>query len=63
MNTLLKRKADQSIRNKDGQTALHWAAMKGHVEILQMLLHHGGKVNCRDKVRASGIGILMVSHT
>jgi ankyrin repeat protein len=30
-----------NAHNKSGNTALHWAALNGHVEVLLLLLQHG----------------------
>jgi ankyrin repeat protein len=35
--------------DKDGRTALHWAALKGHTEIVKILLGKGAEVNFADK--------------
>lgn len=32
---------DVNARGKDGQTLLHWAAQRGHVEAIEMLLQYG----------------------
>lgn len=34
-------------RGRCGHTPLHEAVSKGHSEVLELLLHHGGDVNCR----------------
>ena len=36
-----------SHRGRSGYTPLHEAVSKGHSEVLELLLHHGGDVNCR----------------
>jgi ankyrin repeat protein len=35
---------------KDGKTALMWAAMNGHANIVRLLLDNGAVVSLRDKV-------------
>lgn len=35
-------------KNKDGQTAVHLASMKGKDDILRKLIEHGASVNMRD---------------
>ncbi|KZV62943.1 ankyrin [Peniophora sp. CONT] len=40
--------AQCSTRNKDGQTALHYAARQGHSEICRVLLDHVALVDATD---------------
>lgn len=42
-----------------------WAAGRGHAEIVHLLLQHGAKVNCSDKVTKSGrmLFIVLLSYT
>lgn len=42
--------ADVNVKNNGGRTALHYAASKGWLEIAQLLLTHGAKINITDKV-------------
>ena len=35
---------------QDGETALHWAALRGHVEVVKMLVKYGAAVDIRNKV-------------
>ena len=35
---------------QDGETALHQAALKGHVEVVKMLVKYGAAVNISNKV-------------
>lgn len=42
--------ADVNVKNNGGRTALHYAASKGWLEIAQLLLTHGAKINVTDKV-------------
>ena len=41
VRAMLKAGADVNAAQGDGMTALHWAAMKGHAELAQMLLYAG----------------------
>ncbi len=41
VRAMLKTGADVNAAQGDGMTALHWAAMKGHAELAQMLLYAG----------------------
>ena len=38
------------IMLQDGMGALSWAAFKGHIDIIKLLVKHGGAVDIRDKV-------------
>lgn len=42
--------ADVNLKNGGGRSALHYAASKGWLEIAQILISHGAKVNLKDKV-------------
>lgn len=44
---LLNNKADVSAKDKDGFTALHWAAARGYEAIVQDLLAHGANIEER----------------
>ena len=37
------------MQNDVGRTALHWAAMRGHVEIVNLLLQNGADKNIKNK--------------
>eukprot|EP01032_Pedospumella_encystans_P016176 gene16176-18464_t len=45
---LLDRGAKPSQRNQDGETALSWAAAKGHTAVVSALLNVGADVNTKD---------------
>jgi len=55
-------------RNCNGQTSLHYAASKNHVEIARMLLENGADVNAQDKYgnsplhRASALGHMNITQ-
>ena len=38
--------------SQGGMTALHYAAMSGHVAAMELLLAHGADPNAKDRVRA-----------
>ena len=44
---------DRSAQN--GQTALHWAALRGREACVQLLLDKGADPNARDQVRLSKV--------
>jgi len=37
-------RADVNAAEKDGWTALHWAAMEGHTDVVRLLLQNGANV-------------------
>ncbi len=41
---------DVNARNQDGQTLLHWAAQRGHLEATEMLLEHGADPTIADRL-------------
>ena len=49
---------------QDGRTPLHHAAMKGHAEVVSLLLEKGADIQARDEVRASPIimGFMALSY-
>jgi ankyrin repeat protein len=46
---LLNQRTDVDAADSDQWTALHWAAAKGHTEIVSLLLEKGANVNVQDK--------------
>jgi ankyrin repeat protein len=46
---LLERGVDVNTRRKDSWTSLHWAALKGRVELTQLLLEHGANASIETK--------------
>ncbi|MGE0043915.1 MAG: ankyrin repeat domain-containing protein, partial [Vicinamibacterales bacterium] len=50
VRTLLKDGADVNDAQGDGMTALHWAAMKGNVELADMLLYAGANVKATTRL-------------
>lgn len=48
LKVCLERKPDLCITDKTGWTALHWAAVKGHVDVLEELVNYGVDVNIPD---------------
>jgi ankyrin repeat protein len=39
---LLARGADVNAKTQNGTTPMHWAAIKDHKDVVEMLLQHGG---------------------
>ncbi|MBN1994847.1 MAG: sigma-70 family RNA polymerase sigma factor [Anaerolineae bacterium] len=49
LEVLLTDGFDVNTRDKNGQTLLHWAAQKGHLEAVELLLKNGAKPNIKDE--------------
>jgi len=45
---ILKQK-NVNIRDKDGKTLLHYAAQKGYLDVIKLLLEKGADINAKDK--------------
>jgi ankyrin repeat protein len=52
VKTLLKQAADVNAAQGDGMTALHWAAMKNDVELVQTLLYAGANARATTRLGA-----------
>ncbi len=59
IRTLIKQGADVNSAQGDGTTALHWAALKGNVELAKMLLYAGA--NPRSTTRLGGYTALLMA--
>ena len=59
IRTLIKQGADVNSAQGDGTTALHWAALKGNVELAKMLLYAGA--NPRSTTRLGGYTPLLMA--
>jgi hypothetical protein len=53
LETMLACGFDPDAKDKDQVTPLHRAAMGGHVDAVQVLLHHGADVNALDGMFAA----------
>lgn len=66
ISALSRHKADVNVTGNDGHTPLHWAALKGHVKAVSLLLKIGAKKDAADNwdftplIRASQNGHLFV---
>jgi ankyrin repeat protein len=45
-----------------GDTALHWAAARGYVEVINLLVKHGAAVDIRNKVEPCNIYCIDRAH-
>ena len=52
---LLEQKADVDAKDKDGETALHWATRSGHEAVVRLLLEHKADVDAKDKERETAL--------
>jgi ankyrin repeat protein len=52
MRALLQQKVDVNAAQGDGMTALHWAATKSDLKIVQMLLQSGANVKATTRINA-----------
>ena len=59
MHTLLKRKFKFGVRDRDGNTALHYAAERGHEACLKLLLDADSDVTATGKVGREGCGVVV----
>jgi ankyrin repeat protein len=50
VKTLLQQGSDVNAAQGDGMTALHWAAMKGDAELVQMLVYAGANVKATTRL-------------
>ncbi len=41
--------ADPNTKDEYGSTPLHWAALKGHLDVVELLLKHGADPNVKDE--------------
>jgi ankyrin repeat protein len=55
---LLEHGADVNAQQKDGWISLHYAALKGRVEVAQLLLDHGAKANMETDEGESALHIV-----
>jgi len=54
---------DPNIADDQGRTALHGAAHKGRVAVIQMLVDHGAKMDTHDKGSRDTVNGAMLGHT
>ena len=46
---IIREGANVNATNGYGQTALHWAAWNGYIEIVKLLIKYGANINFKDK--------------
>ena len=49
---------DVGAKDENGKTALHWAALTGHVDVAKVLIEKGADVDARDN--DGWMGMLML---
>jgi len=49
------------LRAKNGQTALMWAALKGHIKVMNILIKYGADIHAEDSLGANAT-ILAIQH-
>lgn len=50
---LIAKGADLNVQDRDRWTALHWAAHKGHADVVELLIANGADLTLRKKVGLS----------
>ena len=55
-----KKKVDANTKDDEGYTALHYAALHGHLDACKLLLRRGAHANVRDKRGSSECGLLIM---
>jgi ankyrin repeat protein len=58
---LIKKNAEINRKNRQGKTALMFAAEKGHTEIVKILVEKGAAINYRDRKRKSAADYAAIS--
>ena len=43
--------ADVNVQNRYGDTPLHWAVCKGHLDVIKFLLENGADVEAKNKAK------------
>jgi ankyrin repeat protein len=54
---------DPNVADDNGRTSLHGAAHKGRVEVIQMLVDHGAKLDLHDKGSRDTVNGALLGHT
>ena len=48
IKNLLKAKVDINVLNSEGLSSLHWAVIKGNLEVTQLLIREGANIEIKD---------------
>ncbi|OQA31190.1 MAG: Ankyrin repeats (3 copies) [Betaproteobacteria bacterium ADurb.Bin341] len=59
---VLSQKQNPNVPFENGKTLLHYAANRGYVEIVQLLLEHGAKLDVQDKNKKTPLHEAMAYH-
>ena len=57
---LLQRKVDVNLANKDGNTPIHFAILKGDADIVSLLLANGAEVNATNKIGTTPLALAKI---
>jgi len=61
-NLVLVQKQNPNVPFENGKTLLHYAANRGHIEIVQLLLERGAKLDIQDKDKKTPLHEAMAYH-
>jgi len=61
-NFVLLQKQNPNVPFENGKTLLHYAANRGHIEIVRLLLENGAKINVQDKDKKTPLHEAMTYH-
>lgn len=61
-NLVLSQKQNPNIPFENGKTLLHYAANRGYIEIVQLLLENGAKLDVQDKEKKTPLHEAMTYH-
>lgn len=54
---LVEDEVDINDFDANGNTPLHWAALRGHLSVVDVLLEHGADVNIRDRMNRTPLDL------
>lgn len=57
ISTLIDAGSDANVCNDNGRTPLHWAAERGNLSVVQMLLERGARIDVREETNMTPLDI------